>query len=46
MKIIGGFIFGFMSGCFYALYQTVEAPHGVAVNVMKGIKAILEVIGQ
>jgi hypothetical protein len=43
MKFFAGLIFGFISGTFYALYQTVEAPDGMAVQVMEKIKLILEV---
>lgn len=44
MKFITGFIFGFIGGAAFALYQTVEAPDGLAVKAMRGIKAILEVL--
>lgn len=41
MKFFVGLVTGFMLGCFYALYQTVEAPDGAAVKLMQGIKLIL-----
>jgi hypothetical protein len=44
MKFIAGAIVGFCAGAFYALYQTVEAPDGLAVKFMQGIKSILEVL--
>jgi hypothetical protein len=44
MRFIPGFIFGFVAGAFFALYQTVEAPDGLAVKAMQGIKALLEVL--
>lgn len=44
MKFIVGFIFGFIGGAAFALYQTVEAPNGLAVKAMQGVKAILEVL--
>lgn len=43
MRFLIGLIFGFISGCFYALYQTIEAPDGMAVKFMEGLKSILEV---
>jgi hypothetical protein len=43
MKFFIGLVFGFISGTFYALYQTVEAPDGLAVELMEKIKLILEV---
>jgi len=44
MRFFAGLIFGFISGVTYALYQTVEAPEGTTVNIMRGIKTILEVL--
>lgn len=43
MRFFVGVILGFICGTFYALYQTVEAPDGIAVNIMEKIKLILEV---
>ncbi len=44
MRFFFGMVTGFIGGVFYALYQTVEAPDGAAIELMKGIKAILEVL--
>ncbi|WP_281349706.1 hypothetical protein [Ornithinibacillus caprae] len=43
MKFFIGLITGFIGGCFYALYQTVEAPEGKIVGLMESIKAVLGV---
>lgn len=44
MKFFFGMVIGFIGGVFYALYQTIEAPNGTAIELMRGIKAILEVL--
>ncbi|WP_267206661.1 hypothetical protein [Salinibacillus xinjiangensis] len=41
MRFFAGLIVGFIGGCFYELYQTVENPDGAAVRIMEGIKAVL-----
>lgn len=43
MRFFLGLVTGFIMGCFYALYQSVEAPDGIAVKLMEGIKTFLEV---
>lgn len=43
MRFFIGLIFGFIAGATYALYQTVEAPDGLVVNLMEGFKTIMEV---
>lgn len=43
MRFFVGLIFGFIMGTFYALYQTVEAPDGIAVKLMEGIKTLMGV---
>lgn len=44
MRFFSGLIIGFILGTFYALYQTLEKPEGVAVKLMEGIKTILGVL--
>lgn len=43
MRFIIGLVSGFVLGCFYALHQTVEAPDGITVKLMKMFKSLLEV---
>ncbi|MFD1350126.1 hypothetical protein [Oceanobacillus caeni] len=43
MKFLVGLIIGFISGTFYALYQTVEVPEGKLVSLIQGIKALMGV---
>ncbi|WP_272916301.1 hypothetical protein [Virgibacillus halodenitrificans] len=44
MRFFAGLLFGFIAGCCYALYQTVEKPDGLPVKIMEGIKAITGVL--
>jgi len=44
MRFFAGLVTGFVAGCFYAIWETVEVEDGIATKIISGIKTILEVL--